>query len=169
MPDVQGLLLSCGWMTTVATVRFLFTLFFRRTVSRKWCKVMRVHSHSHPLFLSTIAQTKQTTGDDHPDWLETSTNSVSSSSILPPIAVIFSFPSVWVESTSNSLRSSSALSRNPITVTALYHPESDRTTKCNKVSQGQWYCAGHCHPEGTEEYTMTLGNKNLGSYPVINL
>jgi len=124
---------------------------------------MRVHNHCHPLFLSTIAQTKQTTGDVHPDLLVTSTNSVSLSSILPPIH------SVCVESTTNSVRSSCARSQNPITVTALYHPDSDCSTICNKVSQGKWYSAGHWHPEGTEEYTMTLGNKNLGSYPVINL
>jgi len=30
----------------------------------------------------------------------------------------------------------------------------------NQVRQGQWYCAGHRHQEGTEEYTTTLGNKN---------
>jgi len=33
----------------------------------------------------------------------------------------------------------------------------NRATKCNQMRHGQWSCAGHQHPEGTGEYTTTLG------------
>jgi len=88
MPDVPGLLLSCGWATAVAAASRLVTLFFGRTVSRKWYQVVRACDHCQPLFLFATAQTKQTTADDRPDWSEATTNSVSSSSVPPPMPVI---------------------------------------------------------------------------------
>jgi len=41
----------------------------------------------------------------------------------------------------------------------LLPPEVKRATKCNNIRQGQWYCTGCHHSEGTGEYAVTWENK----------
>jgi len=63
----------------------------RHSLLRKNCikKVVQGRNASRPLSTPFLfATTKQTTADDRPDWSETTTNSFSSSSVLPPMAVI---------------------------------------------------------------------------------
>jgi len=75
----------------------LVTLFLGTTVSlSSWEELYQevVHGRkaTRPLsipFPVCYCANEQTSADNGPDWLETTTNSVSFSSVLPPIAVVY--------------------------------------------------------------------------------
>jgi len=112
MPDDLGLPLSCGWATAVVAASRLVTLFFKNCI-KKVMQDRQPRGHFQPLFMFATAQTKQTTADDRPHRSETTTNSVSSSSVLPPMAVIhLQFQSVRADAKTNSVSSVCALSKS---------------------------------------------------------
>ena len=161
MPDVLGLPLSCGWTTAVAAASRLVTLFFGRTVSRKWYKVVSLAATINPFSYLQLRKWNR---------LLLMTAQIGRRRLWTPLARL-QCPPQWLLSTFSFLQFELRRLQTPLarllrcleiwSLPLHFTTLRPIATKCNQVRQGQCYCAGHRHQEGTEGYTTKLGNKNF--------